>query len=429
MNTESRMPTPPLAILSASHQNLWRLTLIRILVLLAQAASVGFAYFSDLLPSPLPWTALWLTLAASATLCALTAFRLRFSLPVSEREYAAQLACDLLIHSLLLYYSGGSANPFVSYYLVPLTIAAATLSRFYSLLLAGLALAAYNLLIVWSQPLEMLPGQREKLLIYGMWLSFALAAVLITFFVAAMAAALRRQEELRAKRREEGLRDQQLLAIATQAAGAAHELGTPLATMSVLLKELRHEYPEKALQEDLAMLQEQVSQCKSTLQQLVRAAEIDRREALPEQTASDWLDSALNRWNLMRPEVSYQYQCLGQGEPPRLSVPTDLNQALLNLLNNAADACPQQLAISLNWDNSHIHLCIHDQGSGVSPAIAKQIGQPFVSSKGSKGFGIGLFLSQASIRRAGGSLRLYPHAVAGTVTELKLPHRSQGNTL
>jgi len=414
-------------MLSANHQNLWRLTLIRILVLLAQAASVAFAYFSELLPAPLPWAALWLTLAASASLCALTAFRLRFSTPVSEREYAAQLACDLLIHSVLLYYSGGSANPFVSYYLVPLTIAAATLSRFYSLLLAGLALAAYNLLIVWSQPLSMLPGQREKLLIYGMWLSFALAAVLITFFVAAMAGALRRQEELRAKRREEGLRDQQLLAIATQAAGAAHELGTPLATMSVLLKELRHDYPDKALQDDLGMLQEQVSLCKDTLQQLVRAAEIDRREALPEQSASHWVDSVLNRWNLMRPEVSYQYQSLGTGEPPLLSVPADLSQALLNLLNNAADACPQQLEIQLNWDKTHIHLTIHDQGSGISPAIAQQIGSAFVSSKGGKGFGIGLFLSQASISRAGGSLRLYPHPVAGTVTELRLPHRSQGN--
>jgi len=424
MNTKAGMSVAQMMMLSANHQNLWRLTLIRILVLLAQAASVGFAWFTEWLPAPLPWTALWLTLAASLSLCALTALRLRFRQPVSEREYAAQLACDLLIHSVLLYYSGGSANPFVSYYLVPLTIAAATLSRFYSLLLAGLALAAYNLLIVWSQPLQMLPGQREKLLIYGMWLSFALAAVLITFFVAAMAGALRRQEKLRAQRREEGLRDQQLLAIAAQAAGAAHELGTPLATMSVLLKELRHDYRDSALQEDLGMLQEQVSQCKNTLQQLVRAAEIDRREALPEQNASNWVDGILSRWHLMRPEVSYQYRCTGQGQPPQLKVPADLNQALLNLLNNAADACPQQLDVLLDWDDRHIRLQIHDQGKGVPPAIAEQIGRPFVSSKGSKGFGIGLFLSQASISRAGGTLRLYPHPVAGTVTELALPHLS-----
>jgi len=89
-----------------------------------------------------------------------------------------------------------------------------------------------------------------------------MAAVLITFFAAKMAGALRRQDELQALRREEGMRDQQLLAVATQAAGAAHELGTPLATMSVLLKELRQEYRDKpALQDDLALLQEQVQLC------------------------------------------------------------------------------------------------------------------------------------------------------------------------
>ncbi|WP_277343853.1 histidine kinase dimerization/phospho-acceptor domain-containing protein, partial [Pseudomonas viridiflava] len=105
------------------------------------------------------------------------------------------------------------------------------------------------------------------------------AAGVITFFAAKMAEELRRQDQLRAERREEGLRDQQLLAVATQAAGAAHELGTPLATMSVLLKEMRQDHSDPALQDDLSVLQEQVKQCKQTLQQLVRAAEANRRMA------------------------------------------------------------------------------------------------------------------------------------------------------
>ena len=127
-----------------------------------------------------------------------------------------QLACDLVIHSVLLYYSGGSTNPFVSYYLVPLTIAAATLPWLYTLVLAGMALAAYTLLLVWFHPLEMPVAQRETLLIYGMWLSFALAAALITFFAARMTEELRRQDQLQSVRREEGMRDQQLLAVATR---------------------------------------------------------------------------------------------------------------------------------------------------------------------------------------------------------------------
>ena len=164
--------------------------------------------------------------------------------------------------------------------------------------------------------------------------------------------------------------------------------------------------------------------CKHTLQQLVRAAEADRRQAIEEQSAAEWLESVLRRWHLMRPEASYRYQCLGLGSAPRLTPPTDLSQALLNLLNNAADACPDDLDIRLDWDSSSICLSIRDHGVGVPLAIAEQIGKPFFTTKG-KGFGLGLFLSQASVTRAGGTVKLYNHEDGGTLTELRLP-RSYG---
>ncbi|MBV6289984.1 ATP-binding protein [Pseudomonas aegrilactucae] len=414
----------PVPMLSATRQNLWRLTFIRTLVLAAQAGSVAVAYWTELLP--LPWLALSITLAFSMVLCVLTAIRLRTSLPVTELEYAVQLACDLLIHSALLYFSGGSTNPFVSYYLVPLAIAAVTLPWLYSLILSGIALVAYTLLLVQYFPLETFPMAREKMQIYGMWLSFALAAGVITFFAAKMAEELRRQQQFQAQRREEGLRDQQLLAVATQAAGAAHELGTPLATMSVLIKEMRQDHTDPLLQEDLEVLQEQVKQCKHTLQQLVRAAEANRRMAVEDQDVSFWLDEALNRWHLMRPEASYRFQRLGQGTVPRVAPPPDLTQALLNLLNNAADACPDGLEVRLDWDAEDIVISIRDHGPGVPVAIAEQIGKPFFTTKG-KGFGLGLFLSKASVTRAGGSVKLYSHEQGGTLTELRLPRDARGD--
>jgi len=410
-------------LLSASRQNLWRLILIRVLVLAAQAGSVGFAYATDILP--LPWVELSVTLMISAAFCVLAALRLRAPWPVTELEYAVQLACDMIIHSLLLFYSGGSTNPFVSYYLVPLTIAAAILPWAYSMVLSGLALSCYTVLLIWYEPLH-LNVEHEAMIIslhlFGMWMNFALSAAFITFFVVKMAGALRRQDQLQAERREEGMRDEQLLAVATQAAGAAHELGTPLATMSVLIKELRIEHKNPLLQEDLAVLQEQVQLCKDTLQQLVRAAEADRRQAVQEQTALEWLEAVLRRWHLMRPEASYRFQCIGQGAAPRVLPPPDLTQALLNLLNNAADACPDDLDIQLGWDIQWIELSIRDHGAGVPLAIAEQLGKPFFTTKG-RGFGLGLFLSQASVTRAGGTVKLYNHEDGGTLTELRLPRR------
>jgi len=237
---------------------------------------------------------------------------------------------------------------------------------------------------------------------------------------------LRRQEELRAIRREEGLRDQQLLAVATQAAGAAHELGTPLATMSVLIKEMRQDHHDPLLQDDLSVLSDQVKLCKETLQQLVRAAEANRRLAVDMQYVTDWLDEALNRWHLMRPEASYRLQRVGQGTVPRLAPPPDLTQALLNLLNNAADACPEGLEVRLDWDSETLTISIRDHGAGVPLAIAEQIGKPFFTTKG-KGFGLGLFLSKASVTRAGGSVKLYSHEEGGTLTELRLPRVARGD--
>ncbi|AYN95559.1 MULTISPECIES: ATP-binding protein [Pseudomonas] len=411
----------PVQWLSASRQNLGRLVLIRVLVLAAQAGSVGAAWLSDIVE--LPWLAISATLGLSALLCGITALRLSRDWPVTEQEYAAHLAFDLLIHSVLLYYAGGATNPFVSYYLVPLTIAAATLPWLYTLLLAGLALVSFTFMLIWFRPLQLLINPGGEILSYGMWLSFALSASLITFFVAKMAEALRHQELLQAQRREQGMRDQQLLAVATQAAGAAHELGTPLSTMSVLLKELRQEYTDKAeLQEDLSLLQDQVQLCKETLQQLVRAAEADRRQTIHEQTALEWLEAVLSRWHLMRPEVSYRFECPSVGAAPRLIPPTDLTQALLNLLNNAADACPDNLLVTLSWNASEICLSIRDRGPGVPLAIAEQIGKPFFTTKG-KGFGLGLFLSQASVTRVGGTVKLYNHEEGGTLTELRLPRQ------
>lgn len=415
----------PVQLLSASRQNLWRLILIRLLVLAAQSAALGFAYLSDLLP--LPWLPLAITLGVSLAICLLTALRMRAPWPVTELEYAVQLGCDLLIHSVLLYFSGGSTNPFVSYYLVPLTIAAATLPWVYSMLLSGLALSGYTALLIWYHPLHLLGMHQEATLIslhlFGMWLNFALSAAFITFFVVKMAAALRLQDQLRAQRHEESMRDQQLLAVATQAAGAAHELGTPLATISVLLKELRREHASQpALQDDLALLQEQVKLCKDTLQQLVRAAEADRRQSVSELTALEWLETSLNRWHLMRPEASYRYWMVGPGVPPSIKPPADLTQALLNLLNNAADACPDKLDIQLDWDAQWLVLGIRDHGAGVPLAIAEQLGRPFITSKGKgRGFGLGLFLTQASVARAGGTVKLYNLEQGGTLTEMKLP--------
>ena len=409
--------------LSPARQNLWRLIIIRLLVLMAQAVSVLGAWLSGLFS--LEWLPLLLTLGLSAVVSLLSLLRLSRGWPVTDIEYGVQLLFDILIHSGLLYYAGGPTNPFASYFLVPLTIAAATLSWLHTAVLASVAMLAYSLLLFWYHPLplfEMRTGDSQvNIRVIGMWLNFALSAGLITFFVVHMAQALRKHAERLAERREQSMRDSQLLGIASVAAGAAHELSTPLSTMSVLLKDLRADYTDPDIQEDLKLLQEQVSQCKESLQQMVRSAEFNRSQPHTLQAADVWLKELLGRWQLMRPEVSCRLTPLPDGPVPRVKGSPELGQSILNLLNNAADACPDNIQITLEWDAQRLRLCIRDHGPGVPLHIAEQLGTAFVTTKGKKGFGLGLFLSQAAVERTGGSVKLFNQDGGGTLTEVILP--------
>ncbi|WP_044498645.1 ATP-binding protein [Pseudomonas saudimassiliensis] len=416
---------PNTLALSPSRQNLWRLIFIRLLVLLAQGVSVLGAWLSGWFA--LEWTPLLLTLAVSAGVSLLTLLRLLRDWPVTDVEYGAQLLFDILVHSVLLYYAGGPANPFASYFLVPLTIAAATLSWQHTAALASVAMIAYSLLLFWYHPLPlfempMYASQvRIDLRVIGMWLNFAMSAGLITLFVVHMAEALRRHAERLAERREQSMRDSQLLGIASVAAGAAHELSTPLSTMSVLLKDLRADYADPQIQEDLALLQEQVRQCKESLQQMVRSAEFNRSQPHVNQPADIWLKGLLERWQLMRPEASWQLKAVPAGKVPLVQDSPELGQSILNLLNNAADACPDNITIGLEWNAQRLRLCIRDYGPGVPLHIAEQLGTAFVTTKGKKGFGLGLFLSQAAVERVGGSVKLFNQDGGGTLTEVILP--------
>ena len=239
-----------------------------------------------------------------------------------------------------------------------------------------------------------------------------------------MAHALRSRDKALSRTREAALRNEQVLAVATQAAGTAHELGTPLSTMAVLLKEMQADAEqESSLGQDIALLRQQVDICKSRLQHLVSNAD-RRRMAEPEiLDAEVWLAGVVQRWLVIRPDVSHRFEVAERRGRPWLAVDATLDQALTNLLNNAADANPEHIAIRLDWQDEEVVIDIRDHGPGVAMSIADQLGDTFVSTK-SKGMGIGLFLTHATINRFGGGVSLYNHPEGGTLTEVTLPRCS-----
>ena len=405
-------------------KNLQRLFLLRNISIIGQCLTLGIVYWTiDII---IPWTPMISVIALLALLNLLTWIRMHRKWPVSHLEFFLQLLIDVLALSTLLYFSGGSTNPFISLYLLPLTIAAATLPWRYTWVMAVITIACYTLLLFNYIPL---PHDHSNHLIEfalhvsGMWLAFVLSTVIIAWFVVKMSASIRERDQDLAKAREQALRNEQIIALGTLAAGAAHELGTPLSTMAVVTRELQQEYTQDhEFQNNICILRNQITHCKQTLTQLLAKAGQTRTEHGSELPVDEFLHQILDKWKLIRPSVQFTYQSTDIQPVPKIMDNQLLNQSILNLLNNAADASSKCIEIKSKWYNSLLHLEIIDDGEGLSAEAMQRAGEAFFSSKTpGQGFGIGLFLANANIERFGGSVRLFNLENGGACTQVVLP--------
>ncbi|MDY6984110.1 MAG: ATP-binding protein [Pseudomonadota bacterium] len=437
------MPARPAA--TALQANLYRLFTIRLIVFACQVAALAYAYF--IAAMRLDYGLILGIVALLGLVNGALYWRLARHAEPSQREFFVHLLIDVAGLSVLLYFTGGASNPFVSYFLVPVTIAAATLAPRYTWLLSALALGCYSLLLFVFRPLDALmpaaevehaehvmPGMTPavdsvtsamNLHTLGMWFNFLVSAALITYFVVKMAAELRVREERIARYREDTLRNEQIVALATQAAGTAHEMGTPLGTMAVLLKEMKQERAEDAeLASDLALLQRQVTACRDSLRNLVTKADLHNQRTTRVGLRA-FIGELYDQWRLVRPEVSCSLAWAVAGDADadtEVDVDPTLQQALINMLNNAADASPAGIEVTLRRDAQQWQMLIRDHGKGISRDVAGQIGTRIVSTK-EGGMGVALVLSQATLNRLGGNVSLHELREGGTLTEITLPLR------
>lgn len=405
-------------------KNLQRLFLLRNISIAMQCLTIGLVYW--IIDIALPWIELVIIVTLLTALNLATWLRLHRNWPVSNLEFFVQLLIDVFTLSALLYFSGGSTNPFISLFLLPLTIAATALPWRFTWVMAIITVGCYTLLLFNYVPL---PHDHSKHLVEfnlhvsGMWLTFVLSTIIIAWFVVKMSISTRDRDRDLALAREQALRDEQIIALGTQAASAAHELSTPLSTMAIVSKELQQEYShDEEFQKNIRILRDQITHCKQTLTQLLAKAGQDRTEDGSGQPADYFLQQVLDKWQLIRPSVKFTYQCQGTKPAPQIMSTQLLNQSLLNLLNNAADASSTRVDINSHWDDQALHLEIIDDGEGLTAEATQRAGEAFFTSKiPGQGFGIGLFLANANIERFGGSVHLFNHPDGGACTQVKLP--------
>ena len=341
-----------------------------------------------------------------------------------NKEFFIHLLVDIIFFSILLYFSGGASNPFISYYLIPISIAAISLPRAYTASIGLIALMGYSILLNYHIPvIAIAPSHMghtmagNNLHVLGMWANFAISAAIISYFVSQIASELELQQKNIAEHREQQLENEQLLAIGTLAAGTAHELGTPLNTMRLLVDEMQFQQPSNS---DINLLSQQIDQCKITLKQLQSTANESSANQYTNQTLHSYFDQLIERWQLMRPELNAKVSYAKCEYPvPDIRFHPTIAQSILNLLNNAADASPSEVEVSISWSDTEVIICIKDFGEGFEETKVKN--QKFFSSSKTDGLGLGLFLSQNTVTRFGGSISLDKLSEGGTMTTLCLP--------
>ena len=399
--------------------NLRRLSAMRWFAVAGQLAAIAAA--RPLLDIDLPLAPMLLIVALLAAFNVASLLRLRRPAPVTDAELFAQLGVDITALSVLLFFGGGAANPFVTLYLPPITIAAAVLPSRYAWAVAGMSIAAYSLLVFINVPLALPDAERAtRLHLAGMWLIFVASTALITWFVARMTAAIRSRDRELAAAREESLRNERVIALGSLAAGAAHELGTPLATMAVIAGEMARR-PEAApdMREDLALLREQIDHCKSIITGLAERAGQTRAEGGRAIGIDRWLEEVIARWRRLRPHAEAKVSLRGTAAA-RVVGEATLEQALLNLFNNAADASPASVEIEAEWDAQSLRVEVRDRGAGIDGKVLENAGRAFVTTRAA-GAGIGLFLAHAAVERLGGRIVLANREGGGAVTRIELP--------
>jgi two-component system, sensor histidine kinase RegB len=401
---------------------LQRLLLLRSALLVAQGAGLLVAQLY--LRIALPWQAILSVLIALGIVSLAVWLSLRRGRAVGAGEFFLHLLIDVAGLSALLYLSGGSANPFVSLYLVPLVIAAIALPPAFAWAMAALTASCYGLLFYFYVPMPPLHTSHDFALhLFGMWINFLVSALIIAWLVARMSRAIRSRDAEIARQREEALRNERIVALGTLAAGAAHELGTPLSTMAVVLGEIAHEHASDAgLGRDIATLRTQVDVCKHTITRMVAAAGQARAEGGGAQPIDEFLRETLERWRAIRPTVNVSEHLAGAIPAPSIVTEQTLRQAIINLLNNAADASPHHVELDCSWDRTRLNVEIRDRGPGLSREAAAHAGRRFFSTKPEgQGNGIGLILARATLERLGGRIDLKPRAGGGACTLVELP--------
>ena len=340
------------------------------------------------------------------------------------------LLLELLFLSSYLYFIGGATNALISLLLLPIAISAILLNQQQTWLIAATALICYTLLMTFNLPLtfdsanDHQHGMTEKSHYWAMWGTFFISTLVLTTFVLSMAQAIKERDSNIANYREKQLRSEQVVALGTMAASATHELATPLSTMQLISDDFNciDDSNERAAQ--MALMQQQLTRCHDILAQLRHNTTLLKDNENIPINARLFFNEVIDTWSVVRPDILYDVD-INQLNQQQINTHATLASAIMNLLNNAADASLEQqknlieISFTLHQQPTMIEMSIRHYGKKMNIELQNQLGSIAVSNK-KNGMGIGVFLANASIEKLHGQVTL-SNLDYGVLTQVYLP--------
>lgn len=357
---------------------------------------------------------------------------------VTDGVIAGVMVMDAVVLTVLLELTGGSANPFSTLYLVDVALAAVLLPPRWSWLILVTSLGGFGGLFVYEHLLgagrfihpEMGHAELVSVHLKGMWVALALASVFVVFFVHQVTNVLAvRERELR-ETKGQGERREKLASLATLAAGAAHELSTPLSTIAIVAKELQRSLKDSVSVEvraDLQLVREQIARCREILDRMSAQSGANMGEPFTTFGVRAWVEQALQGLvarDRVRVDLSPDAEAASISGPAKA-----LAETLRNLMKNAVQASPPEAGVVLRTTaaGGRVRATVIDHGKGMSPDVLARVGEPFFTTKvPGEGMGLGLFLTRALAEQLGGEFQITSSLGVGTEATIELPATQVG---
>jgi two-component system, sensor histidine kinase RegB len=400
------------------------LIMIRWIAVMGQSVTILVVHFG--LGFKLPLAVCLSVIAALALSNVMLTLRRVASSRLDDRTAALLLGFDVVQLALLLYVTGGLQNPFAILVIAPVMVSATILSRAATIALTLLAVVSITLLAMFRTTLPWAPEPMLLPAVYvlGIWTALAVASVFFSAYVWSVSEEARRMSDALAATQTSLARQQRLSALGGLAAAAAHELGSPLATIAVVAKELSREVPPGSpLAEDVELLISQSDRCRDILAVIARTPESRSAEPFDRLPLSQLVEAAAEPHMGHAIDVEIVIEDDVEGEEPVVLRSPELLSGLGTLIQNAVQFAHAHVFVGLRWDERRVLISVEDDGPGFPPAVLAAIGEPFISTRAADSghMGLGIFIAQTLLAGLGAELSFVNRRRGGAEVVIRWP--------